>query len=478
MMAAIPSLSSLPSAARTIFLDFDGDFQTTWNRTDSDQTYTNVNAKPFNIDNTEGISNMEVAAIRKIWETVADDFAPFNVNVTTVAPASFANDVALRVVMAGDTTAMLRTSSGATFNVSGDVFIADNSGASLDTSGYASIGSFNNAEPNVVYVFAKYMSTWSMTDSEDHPRDLRAIVATTVSHEAGHAFGLEHHGDYDVGTSITTPIMGSNTQGDRSIWSSYMVDGTPHDNIAELNAVLGARPDDYSSNYNSAATFPLRYRPFFGLSGSVNGVIGQNRDADLFRITINSTAMYNFSVNVPQFGNLDAKLTLYRVIRLPFGNYYLTVATSDPAISANSPFRGLGTSFSRTLQPGTFAIQVGSHGGYGDVGGYTLAVKQSRFVIYAIAYAQTSLQTSVRTTTFTASVSSKVPLWTSRISAGAGQSAASSPSRSPFELPAMRSESETRKNIAVDDVFGAWSESRLITGINLIANHRAAAFSA
>ena len=56
--------------------------------------------------------------------------------------------------------------------------------------------------------------------------------------------GLVHHGNYDVGSAITTPIMGSNTQGDRSIWSSYTADNVAHDNLAELTQVLGARADE------------------------------------------------------------------------------------------------------------------------------------------------------------------------------------------------------------------------------------------
>src|SRR5436190_3219445 len=156
LMASIPALSSLPGAPHTLYLDFDGHFQSAWNRTDVGQHYTNVSAGAFNIDNKAGLSDAEASAIRKIWETAADDYAPFNINVTTVAPSSFANGVALRVVMAGDCTATLKTGARSSISVSGDRFIANNDGTLVDTSGYSAVGSFNNAEPNVVYVFAKY----------------------------------------------------------------------------------------------------------------------------------------------------------------------------------------------------------------------------------------------------------------------------------------------------------------------------------
>ena len=383
LMAGIPALSSLPGAARSIYLDFNGHFQATWNRTDSGQQYTNVSAGQFNIDNTAGISDAEALAIRKIWETVADDYAPFNVNVTTVVPTSFANGVALRVVMAGDCSATLRTGANSTINVSGDRFIANSSGQLVDTSGYAAINSFTNAEPNVVYVFAKYMSTWGNIDSEGHFRDLRAMIATTASHEAGHSFGLVHHGDYDVGSGITTPIMGANTQGDRTIWSKYTVGSTTHDNLAKLTQVFGARADDFGGSYNTAPTFQFpSYSPLFGWRGTMRGIIGRETDTDMFRITVNSTTNYNFNLTVPQFGNLDAKLALYRVTRIPLvGFRYETVAFADPGISSITPFQGLGASFSLTLQPGTYAVAVRSHGGFGDLGNYTLSIGHSSIVI-------------------------------------------------------------------------------------------------
>lgn len=374
MFAGIPQLSSLPSAPHTIYLDFDGHFQATWNRTDSNQTYTNVTTGEFNIDNMAGISTTEESAIRKIWETVADDYAPFNVNVTTVAPTSFAN--ALRVVIAGESNATLRNSAGTTVNIpTRDVFISNDNGTMVDTSGYAAIGSYTNAEPNVVYVFAEYMSTWGTTDSEGRYRDLRSIIATTATHEAGHAFGLQHHGNYDVGTSLTTPIMGSNTQGDRSLWSLYTVGTTTFDTKARLTSLFGARPDEFTDNLSSATEFPIQYSPIRGYTGTVKGVIGTTSDRDLFRFTTTATNTYQITVAVPQFGNLDSQLVLYVVRGSGFGTEYLEqVIVFDPSIPSSSPFSGLGATMKGQLPAGKYALAVRSHGDYGDIGGYTLTV--------------------------------------------------------------------------------------------------------
>lgn len=381
MFAGIPQLSSLPGATHTLYLDFDGHFQASWNRTDSDQTYTNINVGEFNIDGTAGISTSEESAIRKIWETVADDYAPFNVNVTTVAPAGTANF--LRVVMAGTSNATLLNSLGTTVNIpTRDVFISDDNGTMVDTSGYASVGSYSDAEPNVVFVFARYMSTWGTTDTEGRYRDLRLIIATTASHEAGHAYGLEHHGDYDTGTSLITPIMGANTQGDRSLWSTYTVGSTTVDSKAHLASLLGARPDEFGGSLYSASQFPMGYSPIYGVTGTARGVIGTTSDLDLFRLTTSAKNTYQFSVTVPQFGNLDAQIVLY-VVRGWSGYEYLEqAAVFDAAIPQSSPYSGLGVTITSELPAGKYAIGVRSHGGYGDIGGYALTISIPSTRIY------------------------------------------------------------------------------------------------
>lgn len=464
MMAGIPALSSLPGAAQTLFLDFDGDFLATWNRTDSNQTYTNVNVGEFNLDNMAGISDMETAAIRKIWQSVADDYAPFNVNVTTLAPASFANGVSLRVVMAGDTTATLRTSANTTHNMSGTVFIGDDNGSAVNTSGYAAINSYTNGEPNTVYVFAKYINTWGTTDSEGRFRDLQYVMATTASHEAGHAYGLEHHGNYDVGTNVTTPIMGSNTQGDRSIWSVYTVGSTTVNSLTHLTNVFGARADDYSSSYGSATNFPLSYSPLHGYAGNVTGIVSLNSDRDLFRVTVSSTTTYNFNVTTPAFGNLDAKMILYRVSSIPFfGYYYETIATSDPAITPYHPFSGLGASFQITLQPGTYAVAVLSHGGYGDLGQYTLRISQPSTFYYDVNLLTLSTATSTTTSTTTTLSPTKTTsmLTTSKSMGGAGSTLEAPKlvavaTTAPLAAEQERQLLKINKLRVLDDLFAKW----------------------
>jgi hypothetical protein len=281
--------------------------------------------------------------------------------------------------MCGNTSADLVTGTNTSVSVSGDRFITDDGGATLvDTSGYSAVGSYSNSEPNVVFVFAKYINTWGTIDSEGQSRDLKYVMATTASHEAGHSFGLVHHGDYDVGTAITTPIMGSNTQGDRSLWSQY---GT-HDNLQELTSLLGARADDFANSYSGAGRFQFTsYSPIRGSYGSVSGIISTASDSDWFRLT-SAGGRYNFSVQTEQFANLDSRLEVYRIYDYGFFTIRQLVAAADPGINSVHPFVGTGASLGMDLAAGDYAVVVRSHGGYGDLGNYTLGISKPTIFVF------------------------------------------------------------------------------------------------
>src|SRR5690606_4703168 len=82
-----PIFSSNPSASRKIFLDFDGHVVsgTPW-----DNNYNNgnpIHAPPYSVDgDLFNFSTTELNNIEEVWRRVAEDFAPFNVDVTTQDP--------------------------------------------------------------------------------------------------------------------------------------------------------------------------------------------------------------------------------------------------------------------------------------------------------------------------------------------------------------------------------------------------------
>jgi len=86
------SLNSLAGANHTIYLDFNGHTTsgTSWN---TSFNKANIVTPAFDFDgNTGSFSNAELERIQYIWQRVAEDFIPFNVNVTTQAPTDI-NDL-------------------------------------------------------------------------------------------------------------------------------------------------------------------------------------------------------------------------------------------------------------------------------------------------------------------------------------------------------------------------------------------------
>lgn len=91
--SGVPLLHSRPAATRKIFLDFDGHTTTGtyWN------TYYNKNGAGLPITtpafdrdgNPSTFSSSEHADIVAIWRAVAEDYAPFDVDVTTEDPGGW-----------------------------------------------------------------------------------------------------------------------------------------------------------------------------------------------------------------------------------------------------------------------------------------------------------------------------------------------------------------------------------------------------
>ena len=100
----LPALDSLPGAPATLYLDFDGNFLNTWST--GGQTFTNVTTPVWDMDgNTSNFSAAEQAVIKEVWARVAEAYAPFDLDVTTVDtdPVNhvYADHQVARVVIGG-----------------------------------------------------------------------------------------------------------------------------------------------------------------------------------------------------------------------------------------------------------------------------------------------------------------------------------------------------------------------------------------
>jgi hypothetical protein len=77
--AAIPALSINPGATAKLYLDFDGDFQASWG------AWSNITTPAFDTNGDPStFSAGEIAAIQETWARVAEDYAPFNIDVITI----------------------------------------------------------------------------------------------------------------------------------------------------------------------------------------------------------------------------------------------------------------------------------------------------------------------------------------------------------------------------------------------------------
>jgi len=352
-------LHSNPTATKTIYLDFNGHTSTgtVWNT----KTQPTLNTSAFDFDgNVNVFSNAELERIQFIWQRVAEDFAPFGINVTT----QDLGDDALNNTGGRDNKWGVRAAIGGS---SSDWY-----GSSAG--GVAYINTFGKALYGPAFVFSKNLGGGN-----------EKYTAEAISHEVGHSLGLVHDGTSSAsyfqgqGTAATgwAPIMGSGYYKNVTQWSQGEYNGANNkqDDVAQIsNSTNGAgfRADDFG---NSAATAKL-------LSGTrLNqfGIIETRTDSDWFCF---STATGNVSLSINNatqawindgFGNFSSSLLAGRSPNLDIA---ATLYGADGTLIASSnPLDNLTASFNLNLNAGTYFLKVDGVGfgnplsnGYSDYG--------------------------------------------------------------------------------------------------------------
>lgn len=330
-LANLPQLNSLASSQYSLHLDFDGHFEATWG------SYSNVNTPVFDRDgDASSFSNSEIDTIVEIWTRVSEDFAPFNINVTTVDPGNFANGTALKVAIGGHWSDWLGSSAG----------------------GVAYINSFTNWIANTVYVFPKALGN-----------GYAKYVAEAASHEAGHGFGLLHQAsysgtqktaEYNSGNSGWAPVMGVGYYSAVSTWydgPSSNGYNAYQDDLAILSRStnqFGYRVDDHGSAPQTATQLQVS-----GSAIASSGIIERNNDVDYFRFTTTGGSVSIGVSTIDVGANLDAVLELRDA--------------NNSLISIANPTNSRGASLTANLASGTYYVAVHSTGVYGHIGQYTLS---------------------------------------------------------------------------------------------------------
>jgi hypothetical protein len=327
-LGSLPALSSNPGATATLVLDFNGNSLSSWGGK------TNVVTPAYDIDgDASTFSDQELLNIQEIWRRVSEDYAPFNINVTTVDPGNLNNQVVAKIAIGGSNADWYGSSAG----------------------GVAYVGGFYNGASNVGFAFATNLGNGNAR-----------YVAEAASHEAGHLFGLSHQAQwngttlvaaYNQGNANWAPIMGVGYYSAVTTWSNGATSASStafQDDmaiIANTNNGFGFRTNSIG-NSSSAGSL--------GTTGSVNvgGIIAQNTDLQWWRFTTDG-GNATLNVNTITTGaNLDSVLE----IRDSAGNVLYTANSSTT----------LNSSLSVSLTAGTYYAVVRSTGVYGYVGQYTL----------------------------------------------------------------------------------------------------------
>lgn len=336
------TLHSRPGASRTIYLDFDGHTMSGNGWTVNYNGGANIVAPAFDTDGNPGVfGTAERNVIIETWQRVAEDYAPFDVDVTTEL-----------------TNEALLTRSGSTDTVFGTrVLVSPISQYWGAYGGIAYVGVFDAVGDyyKPALVFPENLG-WSAKN-----------IAEAASHEAGHNLGLSHDGTASVGyysghgsgETGWAPIMGVGYYQNLSQWSrgEYLGANNTENDLAIISTYgLPARPDDHGDTQATAS--PLAGSS--SLSGS--GVIGTAADVDVHWFSVGATSSITLNVAAANPGpNLDIIAELRDAAGALLG-------TANPAASVNAAFTG-------TLNAGTYYVTVGGAGlgdplgtGYSDYG--------------------------------------------------------------------------------------------------------------
>src|SRR5436190_5469719 len=225
------NLNSRPTATKTIYLDFTGHTTsgTQWNTDFTNGSPFTTPAFSLDADGTT-FTTAELTEIQNIWQDVAEDYAPFDVNVTTKDPPI------------GD---LINTGSGdSRWGVRVVIGGTDSQWFTGSAGGVAYLTSFTWASDTPCFVFAD-----TQLDREDY-------IVLAASHEAGHTLGLNHdgtailgyYGGHGTGNMSWAPIMGAGYNISITQWSKGEYPGANNheDDLAVITTQngFGYRPDD------------------------------------------------------------------------------------------------------------------------------------------------------------------------------------------------------------------------------------------
>ncbi len=321
-------LHSSPNSKKRVYLDFDGYYY-------DDPIYTDIGA--FDLDGDPfSFNTAEHQYIQQVWQMVAEDFIPFDVDVTTEAP-----------------TIDLIARQGSTDEYYGTWAIITPTNPPAGIGGQATLGAFYQYSNGGITA-----KIWTTTYGSTGVKSAKSTGITT-SHEVGHTFGFMHKGYITPGSyysghggimppAITSwgPHMGHAHSRNLVQWSKGEYPGAVGDpyfgmanEIQGFVTLLGYYPDDAGNTTSSAK--PMANN---GSSLSAYGVIEQAVDVDVYSFDTtggNFTLTATPAVHGP---NLDIKMEL--------------LDSQGSVLASDNPEADIKASITQTLQAGTYYVSI------------------------------------------------------------------------------------------------------------------------
>lgn len=332
---SVPVHNSLPNAAATLYLDFDGHRVQSayWNGGSPIQCASSI---------------LTEAQISEIFNRVAEDFRPFDINVTTDSTKFLAAPLEMRIRIIVTPTSYWKPNVG----------------------GISYITSFTWGDDTPAFVFSDRL--------ENNPK----YIAECCSHEIGHTLGLFHQSRYNEQGAVTepyhtgngsgeigwAPIMGNSYGRNMSGWNVGPTQYSATENQDNLQVItsengFGFRVDDFENDL-SESTFNLGVNTF-----RMAGVISTSNDVDAFQFQVSDKYRVHLEaipggLNETTEGvNMDIQLSIYNDKKERIGVY--------------NPEEAVGISADIILNAGKYYIMVEGVGNanmrdYSSLGSYTI----------------------------------------------------------------------------------------------------------
>lgn len=363
-------LHSKPGAPNVVFLNFQGEriVDTIWN---SRPVHV---MKPYSEDGNPAFSQAETNTIAEVWNRVSEDYAPFDIDVTTERPPAFGPTV-------------------------GHVLISPR----IDAAGVA-IYPYNVGGVAYLNVWGSQYFTYrqpALVFPEGVPGAKN--IAEAASHELGHNLGLVHDGQglssyylgHGTGLISWAPIMGAGYYRNVTQWSKgeYLGATASQDDLGDIAFHLGWRPDDHGSTPATATPLSIVQGKVASLtpvtdprgvgSKANQGIIGTSSDVDLFFFDVVTAGRIELTVTpdwvdaflataVSRSSNLDVAATLYRGTPTALGT---VVASSNVATDTYARITANAT-------PGRYYLRIeGSGAGDPRTTGYSRYASLGRYFI-------------------------------------------------------------------------------------------------